>query len=183
MYYTFTLRTIGLVLGIALLVTHLAALVRPDAAKRLLARFPRWSAAGILLLTLDGAWYWWVVSVMDLGEFSVWRPTVLIFLPIAYLASLYYLREFLAARALGILMLLAAMPILDAAFMQPPRSRLLVVVLAYLWIVLGMWWTSAPHRLRDCVEWTLASSTRWMLAVTGGAVYGAAVLAFALLRW
>ena len=36
--------------------------------------------------------------------------------------------------ALGMIALLAAEPILEAAFLRPETSRLLVVVLAYVWI-------------------------------------------------
>ncbi len=61
--------------------------------------------------------------------------------------------EFLAVRALGILALLAAAPLLDAAFLQPPTSRLLVVVLAYVWVVMGMIWVGQPHLLRDQIGW------------------------------
>ena len=41
-------------------------------------------------------------------------------------------------RALGILCLLAAEPLLDAAFLRPEMSRLLVTVFAYLLIVVGL---------------------------------------------
>ena len=51
---------------------------------------------------------------------------------------LRFVDEFLAVRALGILCLLAAEPLLDAAFLRPETSRLLVTVLAYLMIVAGL---------------------------------------------
>ncbi len=183
MYYTLPLRTVGLVIGLALVLTHLFALLRGTDVKAFLQRFPRSFPFGVLLLTIALVWYCWVIVVMELGEFSSWRQPLLVFLPLAYLCAIFYLREFLAARALGILMLLAGMPILDAAFMRPSASRLLVVVLAYVWIMLGMWWTSSPYRLRDCLAWVLGSPLRWALAVWSGVLYGTAVLVCAFTQW
>jgi hypothetical protein len=96
---------------------------------------------------------------------------------------MFLVHEYLAARALGMLMLLAAMPVLDAAFMQRPVSRLLVVVLAYVWVVLGLWWTSSPHALRDHIHFLLRVPLRWPVAVWSGVAYGAAVLGCALAWW
>ena len=61
----------------------------------------------------------------------------LIALPIGYGLVLRFVGEFLAVRALGILCLLAAEPLLDAAFLRYEPSRLLLTVLAYLLILAG----------------------------------------------
>lgn len=183
MYYTFDLRTIGIVIGLVLILTHLVAALRGADTKRFMTAFPRNYALGVVLATVVLAWYWWVILVMELGEFTPWKRPLLIFLPVCYLGSVFYLREFLAARALAMLLLLAAMPLLDAAFMRPQESRLLLVVLAYAWVFLGMWWVSSPHRVRDVFGWLIASPLRWALAVWGGVLYGVAVLACALTQW
>lgn len=183
MYYTFDLRTIGIVVGLVLLLGHLLAAFRGEQARRFLTTFPRNYVLGVVLLTVVLAWYWWVIYVMEMGEFTSWKRPLLIFLPIAYLGAIFYMQEFLAARALAMLMLLAAMPVLDAAFMRPQTSRLLVVFVAYAWVFLGMWWVSSPFRLRDCAGWVLSSPLRWTLAVWGGVLYGAAVLTCALTQW
>ena len=65
---------------------------------------------------------------------------------------------------------------LDAAFLQPPESRLFVVVLAYIWVVLGMLWVGQPHLLRDQIVWVQRSPRRWQAAAAGGLVYGVALL-------
>jgi hypothetical protein len=182
MHYPFTLRFVGLFLGLALIGTHLLAAFKANDARNFLVRFPRWHAAGVALLTIDLVWGWYIAATMDWGEFQSWRMPILIFLPVAYGFMIYLVHEFLAARALGILMLLAAMPVLDAAFMKAPVSRLLVVVLAYLWVVLGLFWTSSPHLLRDHIQFVLRAPLRWTLGVWGGVAYGVLVLVFAL-RW
>src|SRR5260370_41918906 len=84
-----------------------------------------------------------------MGEFSAFRRPLLIALPIGYVLVLRFVDEFLAVRALGILCLLAAEPLLDAAFLRYETSRLLVTVLAYLLIVAGLLWLTIPYLLRD----------------------------------
>ena len=69
--------------------------------------------------------------------------------------------RFLTARALGILMLLGACLFLVAAFLELPLTRLLLPVVAYVWIVLGMFWVGMPYLLRDQINWLAASELRW----------------------
>ena len=98
--------------------------------------------------------------------------------------TLRYVDEFLAVRALGILLLLAACPLLDAAFLRPETSRLLLVVLAYGWIFAGMFFVGAPHLFRDGLDWLRRGGPgRFRLAALGGLAYGLAVLACAVVRW
>jgi hypothetical protein len=182
MHYPLSLRAVGLVVGLYLVAVHLLAVFKADAVRGFLARFPRWHAAGVALLTVDLVWSWYIAFVMDWGEFQAWRAPVLLFLPVAYVFMIALVHEFLAARALGILLLLAAMPVLDAAFMQPPRSRLLLVVLAYVWVVLGLFWTSSPHLLRDHIQFFSAAPRRWTLGAWAGVLYGVLMLVFAM-RW
>ena len=57
---------------------------------------------------------------------------------------------------------------------------MLVVVLAYVWVVFGMLWVGQPHLLRDQISWVNRSASRWQLAVGGGLAYGALLLLCAL---
>ena len=99
-----------------------------------------------------------------------------------FFLTVHFVDEFLAVRALGILALLAASPLLDAAFLQPPMSRLLVVLVAYGWIVAGMFWVAQPHLLRDQIAWVGRNAARWTLAAGAGVVYGLLLL-FCALAW
>jgi hypothetical protein len=86
-----------------------------------------------------------------------------------------------AVRALGCLMLLASSPLLYAAFMQPQTSRLLLPILAYAWIIAGMYFIGMPFLFRDTVNWLTAKPARWNAAVFSGIGYGTALLVAALL--
>ncbi|PYI95079.1 MAG: hypothetical protein DMF00_16610 [Verrucomicrobia bacterium] len=108
---------------------------------------------------------------------------LLIALPIGYLLVLRFVDEFLAVRALGILCLLAAEPLLDAAFLRYESSRLLITVFAYLLIVAGLFWVSIPYVLRDQINWTARSVFRWRCLNAVAFIYGGVILAFAFTQY
>jgi hypothetical protein len=83
------------------------------------------------------------------------------------------MRDFLAARALGTLALLAAEPLLESAFLRDEVIRLLLVTLVYLWIIFGMFWVGMPYTLRNQIGWVTATETRWRAAAFAGLAYGA----------
>ena len=167
--------------GLLLIVSHLLALVRGKAMQTWLRAFPRNREAGVLLTIAASAWFFRLVQVMDLGEFSPWRDTVLILTPIAGILSILYMRDFLAVRALGTLALLAAQPLLESAFLRDESTRLLLVTLTYVWIIAGMFWVGMPYTLRDQITWITASESRWRTAVFAGIGYGVALLVGGLL--
>ncbi len=176
----FSLKAVGLIVGLLLVAGHALAFLQPQTVQGWLTRLPRSREAGLAVLTVDFLWTWLLAFNMDWGEFYYVQKPILIALPIVFYLVIRFVDEFLSARALGILGLLAAAPLLDAAFLQPPASRLLVVVLAYAWIVLGMFWVGQPHLLRDQIGWLLRSGARWRLAVGAGLVYGGLMLVCAL---
>ena len=97
--------------------------------RRAWTKLPRSRVAGIVLLTVAFVWSFWLLATMEMGEFSGFRRPLLIALPIGYVLVMRFVNEFLAVRALGILFLLAAEPLLEAAFLRYEPSRLLVTVL------------------------------------------------------
>lgn len=176
MIYSLSLHTAGLALGLFLIILHLLALLHPKGTQQVLRAFPRSRRFGVALLTVDAIWAFLLMSDMDLGEFTPWRQTILAFIVVGYFLTAFFVEEFLAVRALGILCLLVAEPLLEAAFLHPETSRLLVSLIAYVWATLGLFWVGIPYLLRDQIGWVSRTDTRWRLAALGGVVYGAAVL-------
>jgi hypothetical protein len=178
MIYDFlTLQTVELVVGIALIVLHGIALMHGEKVRGWLKAFPRSRNMGVGLLTVDGVWAFLLVANMDLGEFSHFRKALMILVPVAWFLSIKFVDEFLAVRALGMLLLLLAEPVLEVAFLRPETGKLLVVPLAYVWTVIGMFWVGMPYLLRDQIAWCIKSPARWQLVCLGGIGYGAAILA------
>lgn len=177
------LKGTGIVLGISLLVVHLWALLKTDSAQGFLRQFPRNYNLGAILLTVDFLWSMLLISHMDMGEFYHLRKWFLILVPAGFVLVLMFVREFLAVRALGALMLLVSGPVLTAAFLQPQISRLLVPVLAYAWIIVGMFFVGMPYLMRDWVDWSTRTAGRWRLAAFSGIIYGAVMLVVAMVDW
>ena len=176
MIYDFSLRTVGLVVGVGLLVSHAWALLAPQAVANWLRGFPRSRTIGILLCTVAAIWAFWLSATMDLGEFTPNRTLICAAVVLGAVMVPLFAEEFLAVRALGILALLAAEPLLGAAFLRPEVSRLLLVVLAYAWAVAGLLFVSAPYVMRDLVHWTTSRPWLFRLTAAAGAVYGVALV-------
>src|SRR6266700_2510449 len=178
MIYHLSLQTVGIIAGTFLILISLPGLLKPDLANAA-QRFPRSRVAGVVLLTVSLLWTFWLLATIEMGEFAAFRRPLLIALPIGYVLVLRFVDEFLAVRALGILCLLAVEPLLDAAFLRYETSRLLITVFAYLLVVAGLFWVTMPYLLRDQINWSAHSSTRWRTIHGIGAAYGLTILACA----
>jgi hypothetical protein len=183
MIYHLSLQTAGVIAGLFLLLIGLPGLIKPEIARGFARRLPRSRVAGFMLLTVALFWTLWLLWTMEMGEFSSFRRPLLIALPVGFFLVLRFVDEFLAVRALGILFLLGAEPLLDAAFFRTESSRLLVTVFAYLLIVAGLIWVTMPYLLRDQINWSARRPWRWRLTHVLALLYGAAILACAYMRY
>jgi hypothetical protein len=181
MIYDFSLRSVGLVVGLGLLISHAVALAIPQRLTKWLRDLPRSRPAGVVLCTLAALWAFWLAATMDLGEFSPNRTLICGVIIAGAVMVPLFAEEFLAVRALGILALLAAEPLLGAAFLRPEQTRLLLVILAYGWAVAGLVLVGAPYLLRDIIHWVTARPWRYRFAAWSGIVYGLALVAVSLL--
>jgi multisubunit Na+/H+ antiporter MnhG subunit len=182
MIYHLSLHTAGVIAGAFLVVLGVLGLMKPDFAQ-VVKQFPRSRFAGVVLLTIGLAWTFWLLATIQMGEFSSFRRPLLIALPIGYVLTLFFVDEFLAVRALGILCLLAAEPLLDAAFLRYETSRLLVTVFAYLLIIAGLFWVAIPYVLRDQLNWIARSVLRWRCLHAIELIYGGVLLGFAFTQY
>ena len=181
MIYQLSLRAAGIAVGLFLLVLGGVGLVSPGLLQSLAKRLPRSRIAGVVLLTAALLWNVWLLSTIEMGEFGSFRRPLLVALPIGYILVLRFVDEFLAVRALGILCLLAAEPLIDAAFLRYELSRLVVTVFAYLLVIAGLFWVTMPYLLRDQINWSIGSNLRWRFVNGLAVVYGALTLALAIL--
>src|SRR5207237_2914182 len=173
----------GMAAGALLVLVTLPGFFKPTLVQNWWKRFPRSGIAGIVLLSAALVWSFWLLATMEMGEFSSFRRPLMIVLPIGYVLVLRFVEEFLAVRALGILCLLAAEPLLEAAFFRYETSRLLVTAFAYLLIVAGLFWVTMPYLLRDQINWSARSNFRWRSLHAITFCYGGVLLAFAFTRY
>ena len=177
------LKVMGILLGVWLIASHAIALTKPDLVKPWLKGFPRNEKIGTVLVIIAFAWTFIIWSCMDLGEFFKIEKAVQLILVAGCVGVIVYVKEFLAVRSLGFLMILAAAPILDSAFLKEPQTRLLIVALAYAIALNGMFWVGMPYLMRDQINWVLAKDKRYQIGAIAGAVYGLVVLVCAVVRW
>lgn len=169
------LRVVSVLAGLWLILSHGFALARPALVKGWLRGFPRSKPLGVGLLAVDAVWALVVVATMDLGEFSPLRTGLLGAILVAAVLTVRFVDEFLAVRAMGLLLLLVAEPMVEAAFLRPEKWRLLLVGFAYVLAVLGMLWVGLPYMMRDQIDWMRKWKPGWTAAALAGVVYGVAL--------
>jgi hypothetical protein len=192
-YEQLSLFTVGLILAIWLIAVHVLMLLKPAMVQGYLKKFPRDPLAGQILMGVGLCWFWLLVAPghwgilsslrMDLGEFNGAKPILQILVPITLALVVISVRDFLAVRALGVVGLMVASPLLESAFLKDPESRLLVPICAYALLTVSMFFVGMPYLFRDAVTWVTASSRRWSLLSLAGLGYGIATLVCALLFW
>lgn len=192
-YQHLPLFATGLVLALWLMGIHVLMLVKPLAVQGFLKKFARNDQLGQILLGIGMAWFWLLIApdglgklsalTMNLGEFNGAKRLLQFAVPISLFLVCHSVRDFLAVRALGVLGLMIAAPLLGAAFLKDPQSRLLVPIYAYGLLTFSLFFVGMPYLFRDIVGWVTADQKRWKLCSLGGLLYGVATLVCALAFW
>lgn len=192
-YEHIPLFTAGILLGLWLVGSHSLMIAKPALVQGWLKKFPRSQLAGQIILAIGMAWFWLLIAPdglgklsalqMDLGEFNNIKPMLRLVVPAAIIAVSVSVRDFLAVRALGVLGLMIAAPLLEAAFLKDPGSRLLIPIFAYALLTKSLFWVGMPYLFRDAVTWVTASDGRWKLVSFAGLAYGIATLVCAFAFW
>ena len=143
---------------------------------------PRSNRAAWLFFGTGAAWFLWRLSFLgesDLIFFKTPQPVMAGFAVLSLLA-IFYAPDFLAVRGLSVLMLLAAEPLLYAAYMEYQHpQRLLMVTAVYIGLGLALYLAAAPYRLRDFIEWLFRQPSRPRLVGAILLTYGMATAAAA----
>jgi hypothetical protein len=137
--------------------------------------FPRSQGATVICFGAGSGWFLyqiWNLSPADFGEYRTY-----LFFAFAAIAALAFkcVPDFLAVRGVCVIVLLGAMPILMAGYMDWDHPQIYFVkVLVYVGIVLGLWLGAQPYRLRDFFGWLFARAgrSRWF----GGLLLGYGLL-------
>ncbi|MEM1157863.1 MAG: hypothetical protein AAF649_05600 [Verrucomicrobiota bacterium] len=178
--YTLTLTQVSLILGGFITAIYSWCLWQPKQAQDVLTAFPRHYPTGVVMTLLATVWFLWLLKTMDLMEYTVHRPKFLIGFGTLGVAAIFYLKDFLAVRALAVILVLFGKVLLDAAFLRDETSKFLITVLAYLIIIKGMVYTAWPYLMRDTLAWIYADEKRSKWVFGSGLVMGLTVLFFAV---
>ncbi len=179
----FSLQFIGITIGVMLVALHVIALLKRELVMDYLKQLPRNKSLGIAILAIDCVWSFWLIGEVDLGEFQKWENPIRFGLPIGFICFIFWVDEFLAVRAVGIFLLLLACPILDVAFLQEPKTRILLPILCYIWIFLSLFWIGMPYLMRDHIAWATKTKARWTGLSVSGIIYGFVMIVCAFAFW
>jgi hypothetical protein len=161
--------------GLLLLMGGVPLMLNHSGCVAALRAFPRSRSAAYVFFSVGAAWFLhaiWNLSPADFGDYRGW-----LFVGFAAVAVLSFrcVPDFLAVRGLCILVLMASMPLLDAAYMEYDEpQRLFMVSLVYVALASAIWLGAQPWRLRDFFTWLFARPAR--TRALGGALAGYGLL-------
>jgi uncharacterized protein YjeT (DUF2065 family) len=172
MTYFVSLKITAIIVVLLAFLGHLPLALWPAQFIGLLRGLPRNYPLGVVLMLSATLWFTTLTGVMDLGEISNMRVQLMTVWVIAGILVVIFVPDFLAARGLGCLLLLAAALVLDAAFLATTPWRYLMTLLAYYWVIGGMILVYSPHLWRDAIQYVTKTPDRLRLFSWPGAVFG-----------
>ena len=157
-----------ILLGIPLAALGLFAVIRPSLAAKMLVAFPRDRKAAIVLSTL--AWLGTAYELDNIGievfdrflkafPFELW---ILAF--VLTVLTCWWMPNLLPIRGLSAILMLFPAEMFHAIRLEPSEWRLVLVVIAYICIVAGMFGMFYPWRIRQFFAWLAERPFRMIAA-------------------
>jgi len=148
------LNHVALVLGAVTILASIGLFLQPAATGPLARRFPRWTPVGIALMIVATVWFLFNVSQESVADFANIQRGLLVFFAAVGLGSCIFVQDFLPIRAFACLCLLAAKVMVDAGrpWLEVTPWVYVIQIWAYVWVILGIWLTVSPWRMRDWIN-------------------------------
>jgi len=170
-----TLTLANLIVAVLLLGAGLPLLLNSSAWAATLKRFPRSRTAAYVLFSAGAAWFLYAVWHLSMADFGEYRGYLFIGFALIAVLSFKCVPDFLAVRGLCAVVLMGAMPLLDAGYMNFESWAIDVYKVAIFVAIAGAIWLAAqPWRMRDFIGWLLARPGR--ARTLGGVLTGYGLL-------
>jgi len=178
------LLTLSICLGLGMAALNLFGLLKPAEFAAAARKVPRSLPLGYVFMLLGTGWFIWNVQGESLADFEAMKPYLYALFVGVGVGTCVYVKDFLAARGLAVVMLLLAKLMLDAQRWADSEWRLVIAVWAYALVAAGMWFTAWPWRMRDLLNWLTASEQRTRIGSGLRMAFGlfVAALGFAVFR-
>jgi hypothetical protein len=162
------LSLLSILLGLGMSVPQIYGLTKPKQFVAAARKFPRNLPVGIFLMLLGTAWFLWNVNRESLADFSAYKPVMMIAFAAIGLLACVFVQDFLAVRGLAVLALLLGKLMLDTGrpWLNATSWVLVIQIWAYVLIVVGIWLTVTPWKLRDLLNWATATENRVRVGCT-----------------
>ena len=175
------LSTLSILLGLGVGLPQIYGLVQPAAFKAAVRKFSRSLPWGWALMLLATVWFIRNVTQESDADFAAIKPMLVAGFIGVGLGTCIFVQDFLAARGLAVIFLLLAKLMVDTARWVDTDWRWVISGWAYLLVVAGIWYTVAPWRLRDVLEWGTASDARIKIGCALRLAFGLFVAGLGLL--
>jgi hypothetical protein len=175
------LQGISIILGLLAVGGGLAALLKPELIHRFADLFPR-STVPAWVLTALCCWLGAREAVaMHMGFLDGMKTYVPLIAVGVFIASVVYMKELLAARALGGFLLLIAVPITRTAAMSEAPLFQVVTAIVYLWVIYGIVLLMSPWYFRKIYKPFLENERLFKGAAFGKLAVGVLLLLLGVL--
>lgn len=171
-----TFSTISIVIGLVYGLINVYALVGPDAFRKTALAVPRSLPVGYVFMLISTAWFLYNVNAEQIADFANYKKLMLGGFGILGIGSCFYLKDYLASRGFAVFLLLLAKLVCDSGRWVDSSLRLLLITWAYVWVIVGMWWTVSPYRMRDWIEWNVNDPGRLRILSGLRAAFGFALV-------
>jgi hypothetical protein len=174
------LSTLAVVLGLIVALPSLLGLLKPKAFAEAARKFPRYTPVGYALVLLGTVWFLYYVQQENVSDFASMKNKFYYVFGAVGLGTCIFVRDFLPVRGLAVVFLLMAKLMVDTARWQPTDWRLVICFWAYALVLAGMWFTISPWRLRDIINWSVATESRTRLTSGVRVAFGVFVVVLGL---
>lgn len=174
------LSTLSIILGLIVVLLNVFGLLNPKAFAAAARQFPRNTAVGYVLTLLGTFWFLYYVSQESVSDFATMKKFFYLLFGGVGIATCIFVRDFLPVRGLAVVFLLMARLMTDAARWADTDWRLVISTWAYVLAVAGMWFTISPWRLRDILNWSVATESRTRMLSGVRCSFGLLVLVLGL---
>jgi hypothetical protein len=159
------LSLLSVLLGLGMGLPQVYGLAKPAQLAAAARKFPRNLTLGVVLMLLGTAWFVWLVNGEPIADFSAFKPYMIAGFIAVGVLSCFFVQDFLAVRGLAVLLLLLGKLMVDTGRPHLGESPFVLVIQtwAYVLVVLGIWFTITPWKLRDIVNWATATEARTRL--------------------
>jgi len=191
-YEKIPLNIAGYLLAFALIALHFWMLRKPASATTFLQKFPRNVKIGQILMGVGMFWFWLLIVpsriltsplAMDLQDFNSLKFIMAFAVPLVAYLVITECKEFISIRGLGLCLLMAAAPLLAAAWQEPHTLKNLIPLYAYAMIIKGLIMVGMPYLTRDLITWATENNKRFKMLTISGLVYGGILLISSMFLW
>jgi hypothetical protein len=175
-----SLSNLSILLGLVVLGSGVFVFLDPARARDAFNRFPRATTPGWILMGASTLWFLYNFQTEDIADFAAIKGYMLIGFLVVGVGSMIYVKDFLSIRGLAVFIMLLAHYIVEVARWAPTPWRLVMIVWSYLMVLLGIFWTIQPYRLRDWIHWATASAGRFRVLAIARLAFGAILIVLGL---